>query len=135
MVPDLVPRSETRPRSRRNSAAVLRIFIDTLRLSGWIRSRGDAMTCVETAACARIDGCAWLGRDHAAYIEIATALEDSQHIILIYRRHSYILIMMPSLGGNIYEEAVMPIYRYWSPAESKPISQINQKVVLNTTPG
>ena len=35
------------------------------------------MTCAETAACARIDGSAWLGRDHAADIEIATALEDS----------------------------------------------------------
>ena len=77
MVPDDLCDSEARPRSRRNSEAALRIFTDTLRLSGWIRSRGDAMTCVEIAACARIDGCAWLGRDHAGYIEIATALEDS----------------------------------------------------------
>ena len=83
MVPDDLCDSEARPRSRRNSAAVLRIFIDTLRLSGWIRSRGDAMTCVETAACARIDGCAWLGRDHAAYIEIATALVEIDPIYII----------------------------------------------------
>ena len=40
-------------------------------------ARGHVWTCAETAACARIDGSAWLGRKHAADIEFATALEDS----------------------------------------------------------
>ena len=74
MAPDLVLGSETWARSSRNSAAALRIFIDTLAVVRLNQRCGDAMTCVETAACARIDACAWLGRDHVACIEIATAL-------------------------------------------------------------
>ena len=41
---------------------------------------------METTACAQIDGprAAWLGRDHVACIEIATALVDPWHTLVKY---------------------------------------------------